>query len=221
MILVQITGAPASGKTTGGKSLDSKKTYWIDADEKGLSWKGWRTAYNTNNKNYAAISDPTKIYQVVKAVAETRPDINCIVIDTINTIMSNEEMDILKNPSRDAWKDLAGDIFDLYKLIRQMKGRDDLVVFVMAHPEPYEVNGITKWRTMTNGKKLSKLNLNGLLRYNLYTQVDQKPDGTTDYKLSTEGKGITEARAVMGVFPPVIPNDLEAVRKAIVEAEHE
>lgn len=89
----------------------------------------------------------------------------------------------------------------------------------MAHCEPYEVNGMTKWRTMTNGKKLSKLNLNSFLRYNLYTEVDQKPDGSANYLLSTEGKGVTEARAVMGVFEQTIPNDLEAIRQKIVEAE--
>lgn len=37
MILCQITGAASSGKTTGGRTLDPKTTYWIDADEKGLS----------------------------------------------------------------------------------------------------------------------------------------------------------------------------------------
>lgn len=40
MILVQITGAPASGKTTGMMNLDPKETFYIDCDGKGLSWKG-------------------------------------------------------------------------------------------------------------------------------------------------------------------------------------
>lgn len=37
MVLVQVSGPPASGKTTGLKSLDASKTYVIDADTKGLS----------------------------------------------------------------------------------------------------------------------------------------------------------------------------------------
>jgi dephospho-CoA kinase len=40
MNLVQISGMPATGKTTGARFLDPKKTYYIDADGKGLSWKG-------------------------------------------------------------------------------------------------------------------------------------------------------------------------------------
>lgn len=141
-ILVQISGKPASGKTTGARTLDPAATYFIDADEKGLSWKGWSKDYNTERKNYAKVSEPSKVYQIVKAVHDTRPEVTAIVIDTINTMMSNEEVEILKHPNRDAWKDLATDIYDLYRLIRQLS-RPDLVVFVMAHIEPYDVNGIT------------------------------------------------------------------------------
>ena len=37
MILAQITGVPASGKTTGARHLDPATTYFIDADGKGLA----------------------------------------------------------------------------------------------------------------------------------------------------------------------------------------
>lgn len=37
MVLVQVSGPPATGKTTGLMSLDPNKTYIIDADTKGLS----------------------------------------------------------------------------------------------------------------------------------------------------------------------------------------
>jgi len=105
MQLVQISGKPSSGKTTGARFLDPSKTYFIDADEKGLSWVGWKKTFNTAAKNYAAVSNPTQVYKLIKAIHDTRPEINCIVLDTINTIMTNEEMDIMKDKSRDAWAD--------------------------------------------------------------------------------------------------------------------
>jgi len=37
MNLVQITGLPATGKTTGARFLNPDTTYYIDADGKGLS----------------------------------------------------------------------------------------------------------------------------------------------------------------------------------------
>ena len=117
-------------------------------------------------------------------------------------------------------KQLAVDIYDLYKLIRQLN-REDLVVFVMAHIEPYDVNGVTHYRTMTNGKKLSKLNLNSHLRYNLYTDVVYNPiKEESEYFLVTQSDGTTEARSVMGVFDTKkVPNDLEQVRLKILEGE--
>lgn len=218
MVLVQISGPPASGKTTGARSLDPKKTYYIAADGKGLSWKGWKTDYNSTNKNYAETADPATIYKLVKAVSETRTDINCIVLDTINAMMTTEEMAILESPSRDKWSDLAVDVWNLYKLIREIK-REDMVVFVMAHTEPYEVNGVTHWRTMTNGKKLTKVNLNAFLSYNLYSKVNKQSDGKMEYSLITQSDGTSEARSLMGVFDEKIPNDLEMVRKTVLEAE--
>ncbi len=158
------------------------------------------------------------VYKLVKAVSETRQDVNCIVIDTINGMMTAEEMRILESPSRDKWADLATDVWNLYQLIREIK-REDMVVLVLAHTEPYDANGITHWRTMTNGKKLSKINLNAFLAYNLYSKVHKGADGKMEYSLITQSDGTTEARSVMGVFPEKIDNNLEEVRKTVIEAE--
>lgn len=105
MNLIQISGPPASGKTTGLRFLNPDTTYVIDADTKGLSWKGWKSQYNTEKKNYAQVNTPSGIYKIIKGVAENRPDINCIVLDTINAMMTAEEMAILESPSRDKWAD--------------------------------------------------------------------------------------------------------------------
>lgn len=51
--VICIMGESGSGKTTSMRNLDPKSTYYIDADKKGLSWKGWRKQYNKENKNYA------------------------------------------------------------------------------------------------------------------------------------------------------------------------
>ena len=50
--VICIAGESGSGKTTSMRNLDPKTTYYIDADKKGLSWKGWRNQYNTQNNNH-------------------------------------------------------------------------------------------------------------------------------------------------------------------------
>jgi len=219
--LVQISGLPATGKTTGTKTLNPATTFFIDGDGKGLSWAGWKKDYNTEAKNYMKASTAAEAYKGIKYVVEQRPDVNCIVLDTISTLMTNEEMAILENPSRDAWADLAVDVFKLYKYIREIKGRDDLVVYVMSHIEPYDVNGITFFRMKVPGRKLSKTNLNAHLNYNLYSVVSPtgKP-GEFKYELKTNTSGTDEARSPLGMFERVVPNDLEFVRKTIVESNN-
>ena len=47
-----IIGPSGSGKTTSLEKLDPNQTFYIDADGKGLRWKGWRKQYNKEKKNY-------------------------------------------------------------------------------------------------------------------------------------------------------------------------
>jgi len=210
-----IVGPPASGKTTGCRFLDPKETFIINADGKELSWVGAGKTFNAENKNYFATSDLDLIAKSVVKIHDTRPDIKVVVIDTINTPMSDEEMRILTDPSRDQWADLAVGVYNLFRIIRQLK-REDLLVFVMMHSESYEADGITKWRLKTNGKKLTKLNLSGFLSYSLWTEVDWSGEAPV-YHLVTQNTGNTEARSPMGVFETLkIENNLKMVADKIL-----
>lgn len=68
--VICIAGESGSGKTTSMRNLDPKSTYYIDADKKGLSWKGWRKQYNKENKNYFACDDASVVRQYIKRIAE-------------------------------------------------------------------------------------------------------------------------------------------------------
>ena len=54
----------------------------IDADKKGLSWKGWKQQYNAEKKNYFATDFPNDVEKIIKGINEKRPEIKFIVIDT-------------------------------------------------------------------------------------------------------------------------------------------
>lgn len=217
--LVQISGNPSTGKTSGARFLDPKTTLIISADPKGLPWKGWKKDYSLENKNYVKVKSTTQAINTIRAAVTKLPHVNCIVLDTISTLMSNEEMEILQNPgSRDAWADLASSVYELYQYIDTID-KPDLIVFVMSHIETYDDNGVARKRTKTNGKKLTKLNLNGLLSYNLYAEVRQTGPEEFEYTLRTQTDGTDEARSPFEMFPYRIPNNLEEVRKNILENE--
>ena len=85
--VIAIMGESGSGKTTAMRNLDPKTTYYIDADMKGLSWKGWRSQYSVENKNYKATDDANIVRQYIKTIAEKCPQVKVIVVDTINGLM--------------------------------------------------------------------------------------------------------------------------------------
>ena len=66
--VICIAGESGSGKTTSMRNLDPKTTYYIDADCKGLSWKGWRNQYNTkiNESLYSTQFTLFLTYTIVK-----------------------------------------------------------------------------------------------------------------------------------------------------------
>jgi len=84
--LIQISGLPGTGKTTGLRYLDPKETFVIDCDKKGLSWAGWNKQYNKESSNYIATSDITLIYKALKHISDNLPHVKYIAIDTINSI---------------------------------------------------------------------------------------------------------------------------------------
>lgn len=89
----------------------------------------------------------------------------------------------------------------------------------MAHIESFEEDGIVKKRTLLNGKKLSKLNMNSFLTYNLYTNVE-KVGEELKYTLVTQNDGTTEARSPIGVLPFKMENNLQTVINLIEQSNN-
>lgn len=216
--LVAISGLPGTGKTYGSRTLDPKTNFVVDSDGKGLSWAGWKKDYSVEKANYYKTADTPTILSIATKISNTKPDVKTLCIFGINSIMSKREMRERKRAGFDKWADLAGEIFDLFQELANL--RDDLIVFVEVHTEPYEVEGETFWRMKTTGQKLTKLNMNGYLNYNLYTHVEHPDPGKTgEYYFITQSNGKTEARSAAGVLEYKMPNDLEEVRKRITESE--
>ena len=216
--LVQVLGEPGTGKTYAMRNLDPSQTLYINADRKNMPFKGWKAKYNRENRNYVATSDIAMINTLLSKVHNDQKQIKVVVIDTLNSIMSDKEMSERKKKGYDKWMDLAGDVYDLYRLIADL--REDLTVFCIAHTEDYVgKDGITRQRLKTNGAKLTKLNLEGLTTYTLYTTTVKGEEGI-EYKFETQNNGFNTARSPEGVFESfAINNDFKEVDSSIREYE--
>ena len=209
--VICIAGESGSGKTTSMRTLDPKVTYYIDADKKGLSWKGWRTQYNEENKNYLKCDDANIVRQYIRKLANDCPRIKVIVVDTINGLMVADEMRRSKEKGYDKWVDLATCVWDL--IVECYDYREDLTIIFTAHTQT-EVDdaGYRFTRIQTSGKKLNKIVLESK-----FTTVLLSKCVEGRYLFETQANNST-AKSPMGAFESFeIEIDIVQVIKALEE----
>ena len=188
---ILVMGESGSGKTTAMRNLDPATTFYIDADGKGLSWKGWRKQYNTENKNYVKTSDGNSVLKLLGQIDEKK-GIKTVVIDTINGIMLHKEMTD-KSKGYEKWVDLADNAYQL--VTRASMFRDDLTVIVLGHAETVTDDaGYTFTRLKTNGRKLEKIVLESK-----FTTVLLARGNNGKHTLETRARNST-AKTPLGMF---------------------
>lgn len=204
-----IMGESGAGKTTSMRTLLPSETFYIDCDGKGLSWKGWKTQYNVENKNYYRTDEPKTVLTLMHRIDTTQPQIKYLVIDTLNGIMIGDEMRRFKEKGYDKWQDLAQSVYDIVDFSNKM--RDDLTVILIAHSQTEDDgNGNLFTRIRTNGKKLNKICLETKLTTVLLARCKEGC-----YIFETQSNNST-AKSPMGAFDTFeIDNDIQIVLKAL------
>lgn len=200
-----VMGESGSGKTTAMRNLPPQETFYIDADGKGLSWKGWRQQYNFDNKNYIRADNPNTVLKVLEKIDTEQKHIKYVVVDTLNGIMVGDEMSRAKEKNFDKWVDLAQSVYFIVNKANVM--RDDLTVIMLAHTQTeMDDNGYMFTRIKTNGKKLNKIVLESKMTTVLLAKAN---DGK--YFFETHANKST-AKTPMGAFEKKeIPNDIMLV----------
>ena len=211
--LIAIMGESGSGKTTAMRTLPHNETCYIDADLKGLSWRGWRSQYNAANKNYMAENDPLKVLRALWVINNDRPDIHYVVIDTINGIMVADEMRRMAEKGYDKWQDLAASVWTI--IDDALKMRDDLTIIFLAHSQTDRDDaGYAFTRIKTSGKKLDKIVLESKFTTVLLCKcVDGRHVFETHADHST-------AKTPLGAFEAgerEVPNDIMEIIKRLEE----
>lgn len=209
--MVCLMGESGSGKTTALRNLPPAETFYIDADGKGLSWKGWKQQYSKENQNYIKTNLPSAVLNCMDYVDQQNNNIKYLVIDTLNSIMVADEMRRQKEKGYDKWLDLAQSVYAIVTHSNEL--RDDLTVILLAHTQTdTEDDGYRFIHIKTNGKKLNKICLESYI-----TTVLLARKSGEKYILETTSNH-SSAKSPLGAFADKeIDNDIMPVLKALEE----
>lgn len=206
---ILIMGESGAGKTTSMRNLSPETTFYVDADKKGLNWKGWKEQYSLDKKNYMSTSDSKTIKNLLNKTNTEQTQIKTIIIDTLNGIMIDEEFARMKEKNYDKWQDLAYSIYDIINYANTL--RDDLtVIFVMHSQTERDETGFCFTRAKTSGKKLDKIVVESKFSTVLLAKcVDGK------YIFETKNNNST-VKTPLGAFEEeTIENDIVKVLEAL------
>lgn len=206
---ILIMGESGAGKTTAMRNLEPNTTFYIDADKKGLNWKGWKQQYNSENKNYIATSKVKDIKTLLNKINTEQTQIQTVIVDTLNGIMIDDEFARMKEKGFDKWQDMAYSIYDIISMSNTL--REDLtIIFVMHSQTERDETGFYFTRAKTSGKKLDKVVVESKFSTVLLAKcVDGK------YIFETKNNNST-VKAPLGAFETdTIENDMVEVLEAL------
>lgn len=208
--LIGIYGEPATGKSASLRNLPPRETLYIDADMKGLNWKGWKKEYNGDNKNYLKTNFPQLAIKYLQ-LAE-KGTYKYVVIDTVNNLMVSDEMRRCKEKGYDKWMDLAACIWELVDLPGSL--RDDLTVILLFHSQTdYTEDGYRFTKIKTNGRKTEKNNIDS--KFNWLLRTVKQDDGK--YYFETTAHNSTTRTPLDAFEEDYIPNDIMKVIEVMKE----
>ena len=208
--LIGIYGEPGTGKSTSIRNLPPSETLYIDADMKGLNWKGWKKEYNGDNKNYLKTNFPQLAIKYLQ-LAE-KGTYKYVVIDTVNNLMVSDEMRRCKEKGYDKWVDLAACIWELVDLPGSL--RDDLTVILLFHSQTdYTEDGYRFTKIKTNGRKTEKNNIDS--KFNWLLRTVKQDDGK--YYFETTSHNSTTRTPIDAFEEDYIPNDIMKVIEVMEE----
>jgi len=218
-LLVFIVGKSGMGKSTSLRNLNPDETVIINADQKALPFRKFSENYNSEKKNYRKTSNIKTINDTL-TIVNGKPEVKNIVLDTVSHVMTDYIMstEFRSTKGFDKWGIFAGQIYDLINTINE-KLRDDIIVYVFAHPETIvgEMGDVVE-RIAVQGKQLEKMGPESFSTVVLYAEILKVQGEPNRHVFRTKSSGNDTCKTPLEMFDTdVIDNDLTIVSTAIRE----
>lgn len=206
---IAIMGESGQGKSTSLAGLNPTTSFIIDADKKGLPWRGWRQQWILG-QNYVPTSDAGQIMQWLNHVNRQMPHMTTLVIDTLSAVMWDSEMARAREKGFEKWTDLAKSVYDIINL--SLGVRPNLHVVCIFHSETNRgLDGGENWtKIRTSGKKLDTIVLES--KFPIVLLAKSRRDDTGNHYFFETQAFCSTAKSPAGMFERFeIPNDLATV----------
>lgn len=155
--IICLAGLSNSGKSTSLKYLEPESTFIVSCTNKQLQIPGFRKKYKkvtTNDGklvgNWYINNNYDNIKKMLTIVSKTRPEINVIVLDDANYLLSNETFQNALTKGYEKFTILAKNYYDLIEYCMNL--RDDLTVVFITHIENFGTDIDPEYRMWTTGK---------------------------------------------------------------------
>jgi len=222
-VLTWVCGKTGSGKSTSIcpvetenvkiKGLDPESTVIINTDQKPLPSKKVRELYSDDRILKNVTLD--NITATLTAIGQGQK-IKSIVIDTWTRLNTNtvDGHAFQSSNGFEKWNGIVNKNVELMNTINNVL-RDDLIVYLFAHPEVYtNESGMPDIRVAFEGKKLGLRSVESYSSIVLCTEKVNTPGQGVVYSFNTNGLG--PAKTPLEMFEKTnIPNDLGLVDDTI------
>jgi energy-coupling factor transporter ATP-binding protein EcfA2 len=216
--LVFIVGKSGMGKSTSLRNLNPDETFILNTDQKPLPFKKFDAKFSEEKGNYKKTSDIHEVIDTLKDVHKNRPEVKTFVIDTFSRIMTDHIMSktFRTNNGFEKWGKFSAAIYDLMNIVND-KVRDDLTVYLFAHPEThYDEAGFPAERVAVQGKQLEKFVPESFSTIVVYCETKSAPGLPNEHVFRTKTTGSDTCKTPMEMFEEDnIPNDLTLINEAI------
>lgn len=226
MIVIPLIGESGSGKTASARNLDPNKTLWISVLGKRppfanfKNYKIKKEGVTHKEANFYVEKDPTNIIKIV--TAKIQQGYTSIFIDDANYLAA---ISFLNKATQTGFTKFNVGAQEIYNFIAGLKSIEtSAICFMTWHISISEtIDVMADSVSKINMKVPSKLirehiDLDGLFEIILYSyKTVNKETNKIEGKFKTIDT-ITTAKSPMGLFEePIIDNDLEEVRKKLVD----
>lgn len=205
--LVIVLGESGTGKSSSMRDLLPGETFLVNTLSKPLPFRGYRSKYSKDKKNYLESESYPEILSYIKAINERRTEIKSIILDDFSFLMNNEFMSRFREAGFAKYADMARHVFDIMQACKEL--REDLYCFMMCHTERDHA-GVLKPKSV--GKMTS--DYVGIAERASIVLHSRIIDGK--YCFQTRHDGEHMSKTPMGMFSEMfIDNNLKDVRAQI------